>query len=186
MAAGFTLKVTKDFDHKAFDALKKLTGDSKRVVNVGVGPGKREPDGTPLAMIGAVQEFGAPELGIPERPWLRPAITDNRAEYTALNRINLVKLMKGEITYDDALGQLGAMAVGNVVKQIKTADYTPLKASTLAARARRNTGAYNKALARKREKMIAAGQTPPPTGRPLVDTGNFWQSITFSIGPRDD
>jgi hypothetical protein len=159
MAAGFTLKVTRDFDHKAFDALKKLAGDSNRVVNVGVGPGKREPDGTPLAMIGAVHEFGAPEQGIPERPWLRPAITDNREKYTALNRANLARLMTGEMTFDAALGQLGLMAQGFARQQIQNGAYAPLKPATIKRKG---------------------------SSKPLIDTGNFLQSITYSIGPRDD
>jgi hypothetical protein len=159
MAGGFTLKITRDFDHKAFDALKRLTGDSNRVVNVGVGPGTREPDGTPMAMIGAVHEYGEPSLGIQERAWLRPAITENREKYTALNRINLLKLMKGEITYDDALGQLGLMAQGMARQQIQNGTYQALKAATIR---------------RKR------------SSKPLIDKGNFLQSITYAIGPRDD
>jgi hypothetical protein len=34
------------------------------------------PDGTPVALVAAVQEFGSPSNGIPPRPFMRPAVAE--------------------------------------------------------------------------------------------------------------
>ena len=126
-----------------FDELKKrLVGDGK-VVHVGIPEGKKETDGTPVAMIAAVHEYGSPSQGIPERPFLRVAIQKNRVKYARLNRINLVKMMRGQMGMEQALGQLGKMAKGDVQTEIRSGDFTPLDPKTIAARRRARSSAYN-------------------------------------------
>ncbi|HQL09719.1 MAG TPA: hypothetical protein PLE35_08990, partial [Lentisphaeria bacterium] len=83
------MKVLKDIDPKALDRLRQRLVDAGKVVNVGVPAGRKEKDGTPVAMIAAVHEFGSPSQGIPERPFLRVAVQRNRQKYVRLNRINL-------------------------------------------------------------------------------------------------
>jgi hypothetical protein len=56
------------------------------------------------------------------------------------------------------MGQLGALAAGEVKREFTTADFAPLKQSTIDARKRK----FGKA-----------------SSRPLVATGNLRQSITW-------
>ncbi|MGE4448574.1 MAG: hypothetical protein AB7E15_09785 [Azospira sp.] len=152
------MKVLKDIDPKALDRLRqRLVGDN-RVVNVGVPEGKREEDGTPVAMIAAVHEFGSPSQGIPERPFLRVAVQRNRQKYVRLNRINLVKMLRGQATIEQALGQLGEMAKGDVQTEIRSGVFTPLKEAT------------------KKRKG---------SSRPLIDTGQMVQSIAWELGDKN-
>lgn len=156
--ASVSVKVLKDIDPKALDRLRqRLVGDN-RVVNVGVPDGKREEDGTPVAMIAAVHEFGSPSQSIPERPFLRVAIQSNRQKYVRLNRINLVKMLRGQATVDQALGQLGEMAKGDVQTEIRSGVFTPLKEAT------------------KKRKG---------SSRPLIDTGQMVQSIAWELGDKN-
>lgn len=156
--ASVSVKVLKDIDPKALDRLRqRLVGDN-RVVNVGVPEGKREEDGTPVAMIAAVHEFGSPSQGIPERPFLRVAVQRNRQKYVRLNRINLVKMLRGQATVDQALGQLGEMAKGDVQTEIRSGVFTPLKEAT------------------KKRKG---------SSRPLIDTGQMVQSIAWELGEKN-
>ncbi len=156
--ASVSVKVLKDIDPKALDRLRqRLVGDN-RVVNVGVPEGKREEDGTPVAMIAAVHEFGSPSQGIPERPFLRVAVQRNRQKYVRLNRINLVKILRGQATVDQALGQLGEMAKGDVQTEIRSGVFTPLKEAT------------------KKRKG---------SSRPLIDTGQMVQSIAWELGDKN-
>lgn len=156
--ASVSVKVLKDIDPKSLDRLRqRLVGDS-RVVNVGVPEGKREEDGTPVAMIAAVHEFGSPSQGIPERPFLRVAIQRNRQKYVRLNRINLVKMLRGQATVDQALGRLGEMAKGDVQTEIRSGVFTPLKEAT------------------KKRKG---------SSRPLIDTGQMVQSIAWELGDKN-
>lgn len=155
--ASVSVKVLKDIDPKALDRLRqRLVGDN-RVVNVGVPEGKREEDGTPVAMIAAVHEFGSPSQGIPERPFLRVAVQRNRQKYVRLNRINLVKMLRGQATVDQALGQLGEMAKGDVQVEIRNGDFTPLKPATIKRKG---------------------------SSRPLIDTGQMVQSIAWELGEK--
>lgn len=156
--ASVSVKVLKDIDPKALDRLRqRLVGDN-RVVNVGVPEGKREEDGTPVAMIAAVHEFGSPSQGIPERPFLRVAVQRNRQKYVRLNRINLVKMLRGQATIEQALGQLGEMAKGDVQTEIRSGVFTPLKEAT------------------KKRKG---------SSRPLIDTGQMVQSIAWELGDKN-
>lgn len=156
--ASVSVKVLKDIDPKALDRLRqRLVGDN-RVVNVGVPEGKREEDGTPVAMIAAVHEFGSPSQGIPERPFLRVAVQRNRQKYVRLNRINLVKMLRGQATVDQALGQLGEMAKGDVQTEIRNGDFAPLKPATIKRKG---------------------------SSRPLIDTGQMVQSIVWELGDRN-
>lgn len=156
--ASVSVKVLKDIDPKALDRLRqRLVGDN-RVVNVGVPEGKREEDGTPVAMIAAVHEFGSPSQGIPERPFLRVAVQRNRQKYVRLNRINLVKMLRGQATVEQSLGQLGEMAKGDVQTEIRSGVFTPLKEAT------------------KKRKG---------SDKPLIDTGQMVQSIAWELGDKN-
>ncbi len=178
-----TSKLVKDIDMTVFDELKKrLVGDGK-VVHVGVPEGKKEPDGTPVAMIAAVHEYGSPEQGIPERPFLRVAVQKNRMKYVRLNRINLVKMLRGQMGMEQALGDLGAMAQGDVVAEIKAGDFQALDPKTIKARERSRSSGYNQSVKRKAAaKKDAAG----PIDRPLIDSGQMVQSIAWELGDKND
>lgn len=156
--AKVSVRILKDIDPKAIDRLKqRLVGDN-RIVNVGVPEGKREADGTPVARLAAVHEFGSPKQNIPERPFLRVTVRENARNYVRLNRINLVKMLRGQMTVDRALGQLGEMAKGDVQRKIGTGPFTPLQQATIDRKG---------------------------SSKPLIDTGQLVQSITWVLGKKD-
>ncbi len=159
MTARITMRILKDIDPKAIDKLKKRLIGENKVVNVGVPSSKREADGTPVAMIAAVHEFGSPAQGIPERPFLTPAIKKNRLKYVRLNRINLVKILRGQITAEKALGQLGEMAKGDVQVEIRHGNFAPLKPATIKRKG---------------------------SSHPLIDTGQMVQSMQWELGDKKD
>ena len=153
-----TSKLVKDIDMTVFDELKRRLGGADKVVNVGVPEGKKEEDGTPVAMVAAVHEYGSPSQGIPERPFLRVAVQKNRIKYVRLNRINLVKMLRGQATVEQALGQLGEMAKGDVQTEIRSGDFAPLKPATIKRKG---------------------------SSRPLIDTGQMVQSIQWELGDKN-
>ena len=153
-----TSKLVKDIDMTVFDELKRRLGGADKVVNVGVPEGKKEEDGTPVAMVAAVHEYGSPSQGIPERPFLRVAVQKNRIKYVRLNRINLVKMLRGQMGMEQALGQLGEMAKGDVQTEIRSGDFTPLKPATIERKG---------------------------SSRPLIDIGQMVQSIQWELGGKE-
>lgn len=149
-----TTKLIKDVDLRVFDELKRrLIGE--RVVKVGFPQGKTEADGTPVALIAATHEFGSPERGIPERSFLRSGMRENQEKYVRLNKVNLVRILRGQLTSEQALGQLGEMAKGDVQQKIRSGDFTPLKPSTVDRKG---------------------------SSKPLIDTGQMVQSVSYELG----
>jgi phage gpG-like protein len=152
--AKVTVKILKDINAKAFDDLRaRLKADHSKI-NVGVPSGKNEADGTPVALIAAVHEFGSSEMGIPERPFLRTTIQANKGKYVQLNRKNLVAVLNGKMDIEQALGQLGAVAAGDVQAQIASGGFAPLEAATIKRKG---------------------------SSKPLIDTGQLRQSITWEL-----
>lgn len=166
-----TVKIVKDLDNRKFLELRRRAQLNDVTVKVGLPTGKKHKERDKLtgkfkritkktgalllALIGAVHEFGAPEKGIPARPWLRPGILSGKPDYVRLNRVNLVRILRGQITRDDALKQLGNMAVGKVKEYIRRGEhFKPLKAATI-----------------KRKGSSA----------PLIDTGQMMNSVTFQL-----
>jgi hypothetical protein len=148
-------KILKDINPNFLDDLKARLADGK-VVKVGVPAGPTEPEsGVPLALVGAVHEFGAPSRGIPERPWLRTSIRENKTQFVRLNRVNLVRVIRGQISMDQALEMLGMMAKAAVVQKIRKGPFAPLHPDTVRAKG---------------------------SSKPLIDTGNFIQSVNYEVG----
>lgn len=170
-----TAKIVKDVNSSTFEKLKMRAGVDRKYTKVGIPGTAKEPDiGTPLALIGLVMEFGSPEKGIPERPSLIPATRKGKADFIKLNKRNLPRILREDLTLEKALDQLGLMAVGKVQKEILNGNYVPLKEATIAARARRLSEGYKKSLSKIKGK-------PVELDKPLIDTGNFIKSFTHQL-----
>ena len=50
-------------------------------LRVGFLENAKYPDGTPVAMVAAIQDYGAPGAGIPPRPFFRNMIADKQREW---------------------------------------------------------------------------------------------------------
>ena len=85
-----------------------------------------------LGQLGLIHEFGTDT--IPPRPFLGPAIENNRANLATLNRDLLLKMLHGEMTKRVALGKLGAHGQWLVQQQIRDTYAPPLKEATIKAK----------------------------------------------------
>lgn len=178
-----TTRLIKDLDSQKFQLLRRRANMDNKTVRVGLPSNKvyreKGADGKlgkalafgPLrkaksqvkrmliSVIGAIMEFGAPERKIPARPWLRPGIRSGTPDYIRLNRRNLLRVLDGTMTSDMALKQLGAMAVGKVQAYIRVSShFQALKAATI-----RRKG----------------------SSKPLIDTGQLIQSVTYEVADKD-
>ena len=142
-------------------ALIERMNAANRAVLVGLIAGtKDEPNGTPIAMIGAVHEFGYEEFNIPERSWLRGGIRRGTEKINAVNRDSLRKVMLGKMTIEQALHREGVVAVGEVKREFTVGTFAPLKPATIAARKRK--------FGRK-------------STRPLIASGNLRSAVTYQL-----
>lgn len=125
-----------------------------RSVLIGVPAGKEEADGTPLAMVAAVHEFGSPEQNIPERSFLRAGVREGAPKFHTVNVDSCRKILLGQMTVEQAVNKLGVIGVGEVKRKIGNGPFVPLKPATIKRKG---------------------------SSRPLIDTGQLRQSITYQL-----
>lgn len=100
-------------------------------VDVGFLEGATYPDGTSVAMVAAIQEYGAPKRNIPPRPFFRDMIAAKSPEWPGA----VAGLLKAN-DYDAAktLAQTGEAIKGQLQQSIATFSGTPLAPATVAAK----------------------------------------------------
>lgn len=144
------------------EAIKKMLAElEKKEIRVGFFENSKYTDGTPIAYVAAIQEFGYGP--IPPRPFMRPAEEANKGKWIKGIAAGVRGVIAGNVTLDHALEQVGMVAAGDVRKAIKAVTAPPLAESTVRARQRRKKG--KKAVSRK----------------PLVETGQMLQAVNSAV-----
>ena len=154
------MKITQD--NSGSEALEKLADQMKRAkLEVGFFESATYPDGTPVAYVAAIQEFGNPAGNNPSRPFFRNAISQNDGwKQLATKAMNAV--VEGRMELNQALNQMGLKMAADVKDSITDGSYEALKQSTLDAR-----------QSRKRTEGVAS--------KPLIDTAQMLQSVTYAV-----
>lgn len=138
-----------------------------------------EPEG-PInnAALGYIHEHGAPEANIPERPFLIPGIAENEEAIARRMRSVVAESLKGNRGNPrQALEKVGQVAANGVKRKINSGDFTPLSDETLRRRAAKGRKGAQEELDRR-----AAGEAPgTDLAKPLIDTGQLRNSITYVI-----
>lgn len=110
----------------------------------------RYADGTPVAMVAAIHEFGALTRGgaaaalyqggegsggrsvyIPPRPFMRPTVAAKSTEWLALMGRGAAAVLQGAMTAHDAMEIVAMKAAGDIAKTISEIDSPPLAPSTI-------------------------------------------------------
>lgn len=125
--------------------------ETAEVLRVGFLENAKYPDGTPVAMIAAIQNYGAPAAGIPPRPFFSNMIASKKAGWPGAVARNL-KQQDYDATRAFAL--VGEGIAGQLRQSIIQTNSPPLKAATAARK----------------------GST-----KPLVDTGHMLASVDYDV-----
>lgn len=104
---------------------------------VGFFESARYQDGTPVAYIAAIQEFGFPAGGIAMRSFMRSTISDQKKNWRTILRAGSTRVIKGELTLFDVMDGVGLQAAGDMRRKISEISSPPLKESTIKNRQRR-------------------------------------------------
>lgn len=155
---------------KALEARIRGMGKKKVVVGVPAATNGARKDGLSNATIAAAHEFGVPGH-IPERSFLRTALSENKGAVTKL----LVDGLKTEISqglftdqpFQDVGQELAQLAKAKIIKGLSP----ELSDATKAARTRKARGLS------KKQKAERAGRSL----KPLYDTGNLLASIVHEV-----
>lgn len=135
---------------------------ASKAVKVGFFPDARYVDGTPVAYIATIQEYGYIGGGIPARPFFKPSLEKGAQKYRDGFAAAFRRTVKGTQTVSQGLEQIGLVAKGDIQDGIKGVTSPALKQSTIDQRASR----HSKGLA---------------SDKPLVDTGKMLQSVTYVV-----
>lgn len=149
------------------DSLLRAT-DKNLVGKVGWFASAKYEDGTPVAYVAAIQEFGRPQNNIPPRSFMRTTIAEKQNEWNALARRGAKAMLKGQSLHD-VLDLIGQAARGNIQKKIKQITSPALAESTIKNRLYR------------RRKTNARARTA--SQKPLIDTGYMLASIQNTVEP---
>lgn len=130
--------------------LASLRQTEKAQVKVGVlGSSDSE-----IAYRATVNEFGAPEAGIPERSFLRKTFDTKQNELRSVQRSALEKIVAGKLTVEGGLKLIGEWFASEVKKTITETVSPPNAPSTIAAKG---------------------------SSHPLIDTGAMRQAISYEV-----
>lgn len=138
---------------KVLELQRRLEKNSRTLVGLPKAAGTYE-NGAPIAVIGAVQEFGSADGRIPERSFLRVPLRANQDLFVRIMKELLPKVASGEMTMRNMLDMIGQRAVA-VSQEAISDGIAPANAASTVAR--------------------------KGSSKPLIDTGFLRQNITYMI-----
>lgn len=143
---------------KGGDKVGRALADIARQLNkagsleVGYFAGATYPDGTEVAEVAEIHEYGAPKANIPARPFMRPTVTKNAKEWP---KALALALKANNNDAEKALALMGEVIVGEVKQSIIDVKSPKLKEATVKAK---------------------GGRT-----KPLIDTSHMLDSTTYRV-----
>lgn len=152
-------KSTKNLEKVIQKAIKEIKA---KKLAVGWSEKARYPNGDSVAEVAAVQEFGNPSKRIPPRPFMRPAIANNKIKWKTTMQKFYKNVVTGKTNLSTAFESVGLMVAGDIRVAITEVQTPKLAPSTIKARLR----------GRKHGGMI---------DKPLIDTGVMLNSITSEV-----
>lgn len=102
------------------------------VAQVGFPSGINYEDGTSVAYVAAIQEFGAPAVRIPARPFMQPTVREKKDYWTNIIEKDIPKVVLGKMTAFDVLDKVGIVAAADIQTKISSIYSPPNSPATLA------------------------------------------------------
>jgi hypothetical protein len=142
-------------------------------LKVGFLSGATYPDGTSVAMVAALNNFGAPGAGIPPRPFFSNMVAEKSPGWGE----KLTRLLR-HTNYDikAALALMGEAIAGQLRQSIVDTNSPANSMATNLLKYRFPMGDYGFGAVLQAWQDAAAGQTAP-AGKPLVWTGQMLASV---------
>lgn len=135
---------------KALESIATSLSKAKSV-QVGFFENAKYPDGTSVAMVAAIQNYGAPKVGIPPRPFFSNMIAEKSPSWPAAIEANLKATnYDAELT----LERVGQGIADQLKQSIRDTNSPPLKQATIDRKG---------------------------FDKPLIDTAHMINSVTFQV-----
>lgn len=159
--------------------------NSAKEVQVGFLENATYPDGTNVAMVAAIQNYGAPAKGIPPRPFFSNMVKEKSPDWgRKLGRA----LKAADYDASVALGRMGDGIKGQLQASIRKTMEPALSPVTLLLRERfgNNPQAITFGDVMQARIDVASGRVPNVTStqsKPLIWTGHMLNSVDFEVKP---
>lgn len=151
-----------------YDALRKRIEDIKSLqAEAGWFSSSVYPNGTPVAYVATIHEFGYPEGSIPARPFVRVAQEEYGKGWGVLMAKGAKQVLNGKITAEGMYDAIGVQAAGDIRTTLARGNFAKLADATIEARAR------------KRNVTVDAVNKDP-----LHDTGYMQATLNNQTRPR--
>jgi hypothetical protein len=109
-------------------------------VKVGYVDSSKYEDGTSVAYVAAIQEFGSPQMSIPPRPTIRPTVDRDEGKWRNTAIAGAKAIANGSQTITGVLDVMGLQAAGGIKKSISQLTSPPLSPTTLRLRKLKRDG----------------------------------------------
>jgi hypothetical protein len=138
-------------------ALEKVPEEFEGLVaQIGFPSGQHYPDGTNVAFVASVHEFGAPGVNIPARPFMRPTVNTKKDSWVKTVKAGIPKVVTGQMSAFDVLDLVGIQGAADIQETISKVTSPPLSPITIARKG---------------------------SAKPLIDTGQMFASVRNSVAP---
>jgi hypothetical protein len=155
------------------DQLRSLDGKEAKA---GFFASAKYEDGTPVAYIATIQEYGAhfTQFGskagdysvvIPPRPFMRPTVARETQNWLDALASGAKAVLAGNMSATDVMWAVGHKAALDIAKTITQITSPPLKPATIAAR-----------LRKRADKATVGNLT-----KPLIDSGKMLESVQNTV-----
>jgi hypothetical protein len=174
------------------DKFAKLMEQAKTVdVKVGWVDSSKYENGTPVAYVASIQEYGAPRVSIPPRPFMRPTIISKKNSWTKIIENEAKKMIDGEQTINQTMEVVGLIAEADVREKIISIQEPELSDVTLLLRKWKSQGhQITGSLVLEAKRWIYAAKKPSKgkttdfsgiSQKPLNDSGYMLATLTHKV-----
>lgn len=163
----------------ALDKLAKKLGGGPLSLKVGFLQDAKYDDGTPVATVAAIDNFGAPGRGIPPRPFFSNMIKIHSKEWG--DNLAFI-LVASDNDAGRSLNLLGLHIAGQLQTSIRETNGPPNSPVTNLLKQRfptRDGMTFADVLQAWHD--VAAGETSAPAGKPLVWSGKMLESVRSEV-----
>lgn len=152
------------------------------VAQIGFPSGINYEDGTPVAYVATIQEFGAPEVRIPPRPFMRPTVKAKKKEWSKIIAQGVPRVVLGKMSAFDVLDLVGIKASADIQTTIAGVYSPPLSPITVLLRKWKKEG--RKITGRtvgEASRAIGNGVDPGSDNKPLNASGLMVASVRNAV-----
>lgn len=147
-------------------------------LRVGFLEGSTYPDGTPVATVAAINNFGAPGAGIPARPFFTKMIDEKSGNW---GEAFANRLIANDWDLDKSLAQMGEGISGQLRQAIIDMNDPANSPVTNLLKQRFPMGGYAPDDVWQAFSDVAGGEDSAPAGKPLVWSGVMLNSVSYEI-----